>query len=53
MVGLPIVLGARRSPCEIFIQVEGQGHCIPAEDLTTAMSQSPTLREALLCYAHV
>jgi CRP-like cAMP-binding protein len=53
MVGLPIVLGARRSPCEIFIQVEGHGHCIPADDLTDAMRQSPDLRETLLRYAHV
>src|SRR5262245_31846935 len=53
MVGLPIVLGAKRSPFEIFIQVEGHGHCIPAQDLTTAMEQSPALREALLLYSHV
>jgi hypothetical protein len=44
IVGLPIVLGARRSPCEVFIQVEGRGYCIPAEDLTNAMNQSPNLR---------
>src|SRR5262245_25652716 len=53
MVGLPIVLGTRRSPCEIFIQVEGHGYCITATHLTDALSQSPALREALLCYAHV
>jgi CRP-like cAMP-binding protein len=53
IVGLPIVLGARRSPCEIFIQVDGHGHCITADNLTDAMSQSEPLREALLRYAHV
>jgi CRP-like cAMP-binding protein len=53
MVGLPIVLGAYRSPCEIFIQVEGRGYCITANDLTTAMEQRAALREALLRYAHV
>jgi CRP-like cAMP-binding protein len=53
MVGLPIVLGARRSPCEVFVQIKGHGHCITADDLAEAMSQSPELRETLLCYAHV
>ena len=52
-VGVPIVLGASRSPCEVFMQVEGHGHCIPAGDLTDAMAQSPALRDALLSYAHV
>jgi hypothetical protein len=32
MTGLPVVLRAGRSPCEIFIQVEGHGQCIQAED---------------------
>jgi CRP-like cAMP-binding protein len=53
MVGLPIVLGTRRSPCEIFIQVEGHGYCIPAADLRDAMDQLPALRDALLRYVHV
>jgi CRP-like cAMP-binding protein len=53
VVGLPIVLGVGRSPCEIFIQVEGHGHCITAGDLDSAMSERPALREALLRYAHV
>src|SRR5215475_4382228 len=34
IVGLPIVLRAGRSPAEIFMQVQGHGFCIPAEDLT-------------------
>jgi CRP-like cAMP-binding protein len=53
IVGLPIVLGTGRSPCEIFIQVEGYGYCITAGDLVSAMSECPGLREALLRYAHV
>src|SRR5262245_24487185 len=53
VVGLPIILGVGRSPCEVFIQVEGHGRCIRAGDLTDAMSQSPALREALLSYVHV
>jgi CRP-like cAMP-binding protein len=53
IVGLPIVLGVCRSPCEVFMQVEGHGHCVTSSDLADAMSQSEPLREALLCYAHV
>jgi CRP-like cAMP-binding protein len=53
VVGLPIILGTRRSPCEIFMQVEGHGHCIPSGDLADAMSQSEPLRGTLLRYAQV
>jgi CRP-like cAMP-binding protein len=53
MVGLPIVLGTDRAPCEIFIQVEGHGHSITESDLTDAMSQIPALRDALLRYVQV
>ena len=52
-VGLPIIFGVGRSPCEVFIQVEGHGHCITSADLTEAMNQSESLRRALLRYAHV
>jgi hypothetical protein len=41
MTGLPVVLGAERSPCEIFMQVEGNGQCIAAADLKEAMNQTP------------
>ena len=41
MTGVPVVLGAERSPCDVFIQVEGHGHCIAAEDLRSAMERSP------------
>jgi Crp-like helix-turn-helix domain len=51
--GLPIVLRADRSPCEIFVQAEGHGQCIEAADLVSVMSQSPTLPDALLRFAHV
>jgi CRP-like cAMP-binding protein len=53
MTGLPVVLGAERSPFEVFIQVEGHGHSIPAEDLRSAMAASASLVRALLNYAHV
>jgi CRP-like cAMP-binding protein len=53
MTGLPVVHGAQRSPCETFIQVEGKGQCISAEDLREVMEQSTTFWGNLLRYAHV
>jgi CRP-like cAMP-binding protein len=53
MTGLPVVLGAGRSPCEVFMQVEGAGQCIAADALRAAIDQSPTLLKSLLLYAHV
>jgi hypothetical protein len=53
MTGLPVVLRAGRSPCEVFIQVEGHGQCIQADDLLSAMSQSAALQDTLLRFAHV
>jgi CRP-like cAMP-binding protein len=52
MIGLPVVLGTDRSPCDIFMQVEGDGHCIAAQKLGDALSQSITLLRCLLLYAH-
>jgi CRP-like cAMP-binding protein len=53
MTGVAVVHGAGRSPCEVFMQVEGAGHCIAASDLRAAMDQSPTLLKNFLLYAHV
>src|SRR5215468_8663374 len=53
MTGLPVVHGTDRSPCDIFIQVEGGGHCITARKLRDAIDQSVTLLRCLLRYAHV
>lgn len=53
MTGLAIVQGTDRSPCEIFIQVEGEGRQISASDLRRAMADSPTMRNCFLRYAHV
>jgi|SRR5215831_3038978 len=52
MTGLPVVLGTDRSPCDVFIQVEGDGHCIAADKLRELMDQSITLLRCLLRYAH-
>jgi hypothetical protein len=34
MTGLPVVLGAERSPCDVFMQVERSGQSIGADQLT-------------------
>ena len=52
MIGLPVVLGTDRSPCDIFMQVEGHGHCIAARKLCEALNQSITLLRCLLLYVH-
>ena len=52
MTGLPIVLGADRSPCEIFIQLEGQWLRVSEGDLLDAISDSPSLLRSLLRYVH-
>ena len=52
MTGLPVVHGTDRSPCDVFMQVEGDGQCIPAQKLRDAMNQSITLLRCLLRYAH-
>jgi hypothetical protein len=41
-----------RSPCDIFMQVKGHGHCIGAQKLREALDQSMTLLRCLLLYAH-
>src|SRR5215467_12427999 len=53
MTGLAVVHGADRSPCEIFIQVEGEGQCISAENLREMMDESVTMLKCFLRYAHV
>jgi len=53
MTGLAVVHGAHRSPCEIFIQVEGEGQRISAEDLCQVMDKSGTMLKCFLRYAHV
>jgi CRP-like cAMP-binding protein len=52
MTGLPIVHGTDRSPCDVFMQVEGDGQCIAAPKLREAMDQSISLLRFLLRYAH-
>jgi len=47
MTGLAIVYGTDRSPCSIFMQIEGEGQQIGSQDLRAAMARS------FLLYAHV
>jgi CRP-like cAMP-binding protein len=53
MTGLAVVYGAERLPCDIFMQVEGSGQSIAADQLAQAMHQSRTLAQWFLRFAHV
>ncbi len=48
MTGLPVVMGDDRSPHEVFIQTEGQGHRMDADALREAMAAEPAIRERFL-----
>ena len=52
MTGLPVVLGNDRSPNETFIQVEGTGSRIAADDLRKAMRKSVSLSRVLLNFVN-
>ena len=52
MTGVPVVLGADRSPNETFMQLDGDGWRLPVADLRRAMGRSTTLVRSLLLYAH-
>jgi CRP-like cAMP-binding protein len=52
MTGLPLVLGNDRSPNETFIQVEGTGSRIAADDLRQAMRKSSSISRVLLNFVN-
>src|SRR5215213_5482214 len=52
MAGVPVVLGIERSPHGYMVQAEGEALRITAQDLRTALQQSPALQAGLLRYAH-
>jgi CRP-like cAMP-binding protein len=52
MTGLPVVLGNDRSPNETFIQVEGTGSRVAADDLRKAMRKSASLSRVLLNFVN-
>ena len=51
--GVPVVNGADRSPCEVFMQVEGEGQAIATENLKDAMRESASLLQCFLRFSHV
>jgi CRP-like cAMP-binding protein len=53
MSGLPVLLGVDRPIHETFMQVEGSGWRVATSDFQAVISQSLTLREALLRFAHI
>ena len=53
MTGLPIMLGADRSPYETYMQVAGTGHRLPVDDLRSALEKSASLRQVCLRFVHV
>src|SRR5215208_7643521 len=52
MAGLPVVLGIERSPHGYMVQAAGEALRITAQDLRTAVRQSPSLQAGFLRYAH-
>jgi len=52
LAGIAVVLGADRSPHEIFVQVPGFGLRIDADALRKLMEEQPGIRIPMLNYAH-
>ena len=52
IVGLPVVLGDKRAPTSVYVQVPGAGVRMKSGSFWEAMEQSPTLRRLMLHYAH-
>ncbi|WP_072376299.1 Crp/Fnr family transcriptional regulator [Hyphomicrobium sp. NDB2Meth4] len=52
IVGLPIVLGDKRAPTTVYVQVPGSGVRMQSGDFWDVMEKSPSLRRLLLHYAH-
>ncbi len=51
LTGLPVLLGADRTPHECFVQTPGSGWRIGADDLRRALAASPSLHRHLLRFA--
>ena len=52
MTGLSLLMGADRSPYEVFIQSAGNGWRISAEAIVAAIEKSQTLRRHFLRHGH-
>lgn len=51
-VGIPILLGDRRAPNAVYIQVPGKGMRMNVPKFRRELEQSPKMRDVLLHYAH-
>lgn len=51
-VGLPLLMGDRQAPTNVYIQVAGSGFRLRARQFADVLSQSPSIRTALLRYSH-
>ncbi|WP_250888825.1 Crp/Fnr family transcriptional regulator [Mesorhizobium sp. dw_380] len=52
MTGIAVILGQDSSSNETYMQVAGNGWCLPVENLRPAIAESPSLRTSVLDYAH-
>lgn len=52
VTGLTVIMGADRSPHDVFMQVAGSGQQMKADRLRQAMADSATLHRILLLYGH-
>jgi CRP-like cAMP-binding protein len=52
MTGGAAALGAIRSPCEIFMQVEGEGQCIDVADFRHRIGENVSFLKAVLLFEH-
>jgi CRP-like cAMP-binding protein len=52
IVGVPLILGSDRSPYSYLVQAEGEALRITAQDLRTAIQQSPSINAVLGRYIH-
>jgi CRP-like cAMP-binding protein len=53
MTGTALVHATDRSPCDVFMQVAGQGQRIGIDHISTALESSKALRDRCGHYAHV
>jgi hypothetical protein len=53
MTGGAVVRGVGRSANDVYVQIEGDGHCIDADDLRALTDSHPSIREPILRYFYV
>ena len=51
-VGLPVLFGDQKAPTNVYVQVPGAGLRMTADAFREAVAKTPSLRVALLHYAH-